>query len=259
MAASFSLLWQNSLDFARRESALLVPLVLSTIALGNAASILAIGLMRAMGGGGLFILIALLGLLLVFLGQLAVTTLVLKPGSTVGDGLRIAGKALPKLVTIWAGLLLILFIATVPITLALQLTGFDPSAAAARGQVQASDLLVISPVIVLMIWLAARLFVMQSALVDKNASPLAAVKASFVATNGDGLRLSGIVIGFAVLAQFVQFVAAFIATGLFVSLFKAAGSPFGASVMVALAAGMAGAAPALLSAIFAALYYRSRT
>jgi hypothetical protein len=256
MPQSLTTLWHQSLEFARRESALLVPLALSTFAIGNAASILAIGMIRSMGGQILMLLILVAGLFLVFLGQLAVTALVLKPGASVGEALRMAVKALPKLVLIWIGLIMILFVATIPATLALQMMGFDPRAA--QPQFQLGDLLAILPVILLMIWLAARLFVMQSALIDQNSLPLGATKLSFSTTKGDGLRLMGVIVGFAFLGQFVQFVAAFIASGLFISLFKAVGSPFGATVMVALAAGMAGAAPALLSSIFAAFYYRSK-
>jgi hypothetical protein len=257
MPPSLLTLWHQSLDFARRESPLLVPLALSTFAVGNAASILALGLMQAMGANGLLVIITLIGLLLVFLGQMAVTALVLKPGISVGESLKAASKALPKLILIWVGLIVILSIATIPVTLALQLTGFDPGAAR-RQALQAGDILIFIPVIILMIWMAGRLLVMQSALIEKNESPLGAVKASFALTKGNGLRLSGVVVGFALASQFVQFVAAFIASGLFVSLFKAAGSPFGGTVMIALAAGMAGAAPAMLSTIFAALYYRSK-
>jgi hypothetical protein len=256
MPPSLSSLWHQSLEFARRESALLVPVALSTFAIGNAASILAIGMIQSMGPLPLLLFIAVVGLLLVFLGQLAVTALVLKPGASVAEALRMATRALPKLVVIWLGLIFILFLASIPATLAMQMMGFDPRAT--KPQFQVGDVLAILPVIMLMIWLAARLLMMQSALIDKNASPLGAARSSFSATKGDGLRLAGVVVGFAIFGQFVQFVAAFIASGLFVSLFKAVGSPFGATVMVALAAGMAGAAPAMLSSIFAALYYRSR-
>jgi membrane-anchored glycerophosphoryl diester phosphodiesterase (GDPDase) len=254
MTVSISTLWRESLAFARRESALLVPLALSTLAMGQAGMIIATAIQRQAPVGGGVWLIFLLSYFLVLIGQLSIAALVLKPGSSVAEAINLAVRQSPKALAVLLMILCVLLLALLPCVALMAQNGMDLSSP--NPQLTMSDMLYLSPALGLALWIGVRLLSLHAVLVNENATVGEAVRKSFRLTKGHVLPLLAATVGFVVGSQILQILAGVIVTLIFSAFAGGEGMDLGVAVMVALGAGMASAIPAMLAAIFAALFYR---
>ncbi len=250
-------LWRETRGFVRRESKLLLPLALATMATGYAAYFLGFGIVTRQGLSAALAVLMLSAGALVVLGQLAITALALKPGMSVGESMRAATLAFPRMALIGIILLLLLLIASIPLSIALALAGIDPAAATRPGQGMAQ--IVAAPLLGFMLVITARLFVIQPVVIDQKTSVIQMCQTTFRLTRGATLPLLAINIFTVMCALLAQLIAGTITSGIFTIVESLLGAPFIASVMVALAAGMANAVVSLFATVFAALYYQARS
>ncbi len=256
MAELFSI-WRETLDFVRRESKLLMPLAMATLAIGYAAFFLGFGIQTRQGGSGLLMMLLLSAMALMFLGQLAITALVLKPRLSVAESLREATLAMPRIVLISILMGVLLLIVSIPLSIALAFAGIDVASTVQPGQ--PLSFVLAAPLLGFMLVILARLFPIQAVVIDRKTSVLEALRSSFQLTRNTTLNLLAAIFAFLIASQLVQLVAALISSAIFTPLAAMISAPFAGTVMVALAVGMANAVISLLSTVFAAFFYKSRT
>jgi membrane-anchored glycerophosphoryl diester phosphodiesterase (GDPDase) len=254
MTVSISTLFRESIAFARREAALLVPLSLSTLAMGQAGMIIATAIQRQAPVGGAVWLIFLLSYFLVLVGQMSIAALVLKPGTSVAEAISLAVRRSPKAIAVLLMILFVLLLALVPCVALMAQSGIDLSSP--TPQLTMADMLYLSPALGLALWIGVRMIALHAVLVNENATVHDAIKRTFTLTKGHVLPLLGATAAFIFGAQILQILAGMIVTLIFSAFTGSVGMDFGVAVVVALGAGMASAIPAMLAAIFAALFYR---
>jgi hypothetical protein len=255
MSVSFSTLWQESFAFARRESSLLIPLSLSTLAMGQAGAVIAATVLRQVPTGGTATLVFLLSYFLIMVGQLAITALVLKPGTSVAEAINLAVRRVPKMVGLMLLIVFLLLLVLLPCVALISMRGFDVSSP--NPQLTLGDLLLLSPFFALALWINVRLFPVQALVIEQDPPLLQACAKAFARTKGKALPIIAVVASLLFITQVVQLVAATLVSALFSIVSGTAGLDFGGTVMVALGAGMAAAYPAMIAVIFAALFYKS--
>ncbi len=254
MPLSMQQTWSETVSFVRRESSLLIPLSLSTLALGQAGLVMVITEIRSGAAGGGLPLLIFGCWLLVTLGQLAISALVLMPGSSVGEALRRGASNLPKMAIIVVWTVMIAVLIAAPLTLLLQKGGLDPNNAAQSLRPQ--DLLILSPVVILAIWFSVRTLVLHAVLIDKKRSALGSLIDSFKLTKGRTGALLPVVMLFFVIGQLIQMVVALVASLLLTSIMTMLGAPVVGVALASLVAGAAAAAPSAYQSVFSALLYR---
>jgi hypothetical protein len=258
MAIPVAALWQDTMAFVRRESALLVPLSLATLGIGDASLNLLAGVWReAMPappptGTGLGMLLAVLWSVV---GQLAIMALALSRGGlSVGEALRLASWRLPRVVIVGITLLWAVTILLLPLLLMLTASGVDLGTPNPKIPPLASFYgFLISGIIV---WIGVRLAPMNAAIVDRNPTVLAAFRDTFRLTRGH----AAILLGLAALYLLAWVLGTSIATGLvgliFIPASAALGIPFAGKVMVALGGAMVASGLGMIAAVFMAKLYR---
>jgi hypothetical protein len=255
MSVTMSALWQQSIAFARRESALLVPLALSTLAMGQAGMIVATAIQRqAPQGGGVWLIFGL-SYFLVLVGQMSIAALVLNPGISVSEAINLAVRRSPKAIAVLLLAAFVLLFAMIPCVALMARNGFDLSSA--NPQLTLADLLFLAPVFGFALWIGVRLFPLHALLVSEKGNVFDAIGRALALTKGQVLPLLAVVAAFLAGSQLLQMVASLIVGVIFSVFSGGAALDFGVAVMVALGAGMASAIPAMLAAIFAAFYYKT--
>jgi hypothetical protein len=187
--SSFSIdaVWDDMIVFLRRESGLVLPLALATFGIAMIMMGFSARPMDAMSAGtakaGLQIVWTIPAMLLTVLGNMAISLLVLRAGTTVGESLRTAIGRLP--VVIGIGLLvglaacIIGIVAVVLVTLLGTLLGADPAT-----KQNLAMLIIIVPAA----WIGIRLVLMWQLVADGAQGPIASLRASFALTKGHALR-----------------------------------------------------------------------
>lgn len=138
-------------------------------------------------------------------GKLAITALALDPHAGRPGAIQIAGRRFLPTVGISLALLAAVLIATAPMWIALQLSGFDFAAAASGHLTPPSDavrgfiVLYGLAFAVLVIWVAARLSALLPTIVMERRG-LGALRRSFRLTRGFALRIAGVVLLYAIVA-----------------------------------------------------------
>jgi hypothetical protein len=255
MSVPMSALWQQSIAFARRESALLVPLALSTLAMGQAGMMVATAIQRQAPQGGGVWLVFCLSYFLVLVGQMSIAALVLNPGISVSEAINLAVRRAPKAIAVLLLSAFILLFAMIPSVALMARSGFDLSSA--NPQLSYADLLYLAPVLGLALWIGVRLFPIHALLVSEKGNVFNAIGRAFALTKGRVLPLLAVAAAFLMGSQLLQMIAGLVVGGIFSAFSGGAAMDFGVAVMVALGAGMASAIPAMLAAIFAALFYKT--
>jgi hypothetical protein len=255
MSVSLVAIWQQSLAFARRESTLLIPLALSTLAMGQAGMMIATAIERQAAQGGGVWLVFCLSYFLVLVGQMSIAALVLKPGISVAEAINLAVRQSPKAVAALLLTAFVLVLALIPCVILMAKNGLDLTSP--NPQLTPADLLFVAPVLALAFWISVRLFTLHAFLVSEKGNVFDAIRAAFAQTRGQVLPLLAVVGAFILGSQFLQMIAGIIVAAIFSIFSGSAEIDFGVTVMVALGAGMASAFPSMLSAIFAATFFRS--
>ncbi len=250
-------IWDESVAFIKRESALLVPLLLATFVVGDAGMTLINGTMSASGGqlGAASGVGAMLALLLTMTGQLAVTVMVLRDRVSVGEAIRLGLTRLPKLLIIGLMFVSVALLALLPVVIILVGAGYDLTAA--RPNLPLWSSVVFLAFAGVAIWLGVRLSTLTALIVDRDPPLVQGIKNSFAMTSGYGWRILGVFILYGLVALVLGGVARFVFGGAFVLLGGAIGMPGLGMVLAAIASGVVGGALAMMASIFMAHLYRA--
>jgi hypothetical protein len=189
-AFSLSTVWEETIAFLRREAGLLVPVAL---ALFGSAQIL---VMLAMGSGmgkpetaSPQSLLIFPGLLLMLLGNLAVTRLALIPGTSVGEALSGAIRRLPialaACLLIALALSAIVTVILVAATFGAMSSGTDIKSAGMTNQL---TLLAVIPMIILFV----RLMMLMPVLAMEREGVVAAIRRTWHLGRGNAMRFLGV-------------------------------------------------------------------
>jgi hypothetical protein len=256
MSLPVSQSWDATLDFVKRESHLLVPLALGTLAVGQAAVELGIQLHQRHVGMAALLVLIIPGILLMLGGQLSIFSLVLNPGISVGEALKKGFSRLPRLMAFSLGMGALFVALIFPVMIILLKNGYDP-AAAKPVELPSYAVIWAGAVMTIMLWASVRTYFAAALMVDADASVRSAVFGSFSLTRGRAAMLLGVAMIFLVVGTVIQSAAEVIVGIFFGALGKLLAMPLLPVVMVALGVGMAAAAVGLVTAVFVAMLYRS--
>jgi hypothetical protein len=248
--------WDDAMAFIRRESSLLVPLALATLLVGDVVGALARPANPATAPSALANLAMLAAAIWSIVGQLSITALVLKPGSSVGDAIGLGVRRLGKVLLVALMLGVALTIALLPVVVALISSGFSPSVPESVRNVPTWAGFYIGILTVLVMWVAARLILVNPLLVDKNPGPLAAIKAGFGLTRGIVAQIIVVLVIYLIVLVILLNAVRFVAGSLFALIGAAADSAFLGLVLTALASGLVATALSTVAAVFIAMLYR---
>lgn len=257
MAVSMNSVWDESIAFIRRESALLVPLALATIGLGSAAFNIVKPIAAHAGSSVLWSLLLGFALGLIVIGQQAIFALVLQPGRSVGEAIGIGARTMPKFAALVALLVGILLIAMLPLTLMLRAAGVDLGGAQPR--LPPLAIFYVALLMVVTAWVNLRMITLLPLIVDRNPPLFAAIRESFAATRGQAARLLGVMLLYMLVAGVVVAATGAVAGLIFKMIGEAAGTPFAGHVMLALTLAAVNAGFALIATTFVGHYYRALT
>jgi hypothetical protein len=248
--------WEDAIDFIKRESALLIPLALATLLVGDVIGALA----RPEGSGGQSSLLANFAVLAAaiwsIVGQLSITALVLKPGSSVGEAIAAGIRRLGKVLAVALILGVALALAMLPVVAALVSAGFDPAVPDSVRNVPTWAAVYTGFLAIVTAWFAARLTLINPLLVDRNPGLLEAIRTGFGLTRGIVAQIIVVLIIYIVVLVIMLNAVRFVAGSLFALLTGAVGSPFLGRVLTALMSGIVATALSLVAAVFVAMLYR---
>ncbi|ATE64304.1 hypothetical protein [Rhizorhabdus dicambivorans] len=210
---SFSLgtVWEETASLLRRERALLIPVALALF--GPAQVMIELGMPRdmpgnpaeqAMQGKALLVLPAML---LVFLGNLAITRLALVPGISVAealsDGLRRLPRTLGAMLLLGVALAAIAILIAIAATLGILVFGGDPRSPAVSAQLVT---LIMIPAFVLLV----RMMLLVPAVAMEEGGVIDALRRGWALGRGNALRLTGMLLIVLILTAIVQLIETFV-------------------------------------------------
>ena len=248
--------WDDSVAFVRRESALLIPLTLATIYIGNVGA----GLAQWNGKTDQPSIVAnallLAAVILSIVGQLAVVSLVLTPGQSVGEALRKGATRLGKLFLVVLVIALVLTLAAIPLSIVMVANGLEPGNPDTMRNLPAWMVLVILIASAGGVWLAIRLSLVNVLIVDRNPGVVETLKQGFALTRGMAARLCLVALLYGAVLLVLSTAVRFVAGSLFALIGDALDSPFAGTVMTSLVDGLVTAALSLVATVFIAQLYR---
>ncbi|MFM9976877.1 MAG: hypothetical protein ACKVOP_02365 [Sphingomonadaceae bacterium] len=256
---SMNLVWDDTVAFIRRERALLWPLALATIFIGDIAVALAGGGVQpgkvALGAALLFIVAALWSML----GQLAIIALVLHPGRSVGEALRHGAARLGKVVLIALLIGLVAAVTMMPFLAGLVANGIDPAKPESMAQLPGWASLVMLVYLGGLLWIGVRLAMLNALIVDRNPGVLVAIRQAFGLTRGIVSRLALVFGVYLIVLVTMSSAVRFVLGSVFALLGAALGAPFVGEVLTAIGTGLVTTALSAVAAIFLAVLYRRVT
>lgn len=254
MTISMSAVWDESLVLLKRERQLLVPLALATIGIGSAASAL-IRPETVQAGTSVTTIAAMLAAnLLNLIGSLAIIALVLKPGLSVAEGLRLAIARMPK---IFAFVLLSFFaivVAAMPI--GLTMTSGAISAQTAFSDLPPLALLLTLVGLLILVYFGLRLVTLNVIIIDTNPPLGTAINAAFAQSQGLVLKLIGVTLLFFIVGAVLSGAILSVLGSLFTLIGESLGLPLLGKTIGALAGGMIDALLSMLAAVFVTKLYQ---
>ncbi len=253
---SMNQVWDDSIAFIRRESALLIPLALATVYVADVVAALATAATKPTEPNALITIAIIAAALWSIVGQLSIVSLVLKPGQSVGEALAHGLSRLGKVMLIALLLGLAVSIALLPIAVAAVASGADPAKPETLQNLPGWISLMMLVVLGGLIWLGVRLALMNALIVDRNPGVVNALKGGFALTKGITARLFLVVLLYAVVLLVLGSAVRFVAGSMFALLGNALESPFAGAVLTALVSGLVSTAMSLIATVFLANLYR---
>lgn len=198
--------WNETAEFVRREAGLLLPVSFMLLALPNALMELLIPPPPMPGQApepGLWLLLVPLLVVAGMIGNVAISYLAIRPGSSVGEALRRGAARMPALLgaAILLGIAFVVLFFIVALFVAMLVPGAmtaaqggTPTPAMLRGILYV--MLIIAPVA---IYFAARLMVMTPAAAAESGGPLNLIARSWGLTAGHVWKLVGFLLLVAIL------------------------------------------------------------
>jgi hypothetical protein len=256
---SMNQIWDDTIAFIRREQALLVPVALATLLIGDVIGSLATGAGPEGQPSSAGFLPMLLALLISFFGQLTIIALVLRPGRTVGEAMRLAVSCYGKLLLVLLVVMALVAAAMIPIAIAVQLSGVDMSSPESMANLPGWVSLIMVIVLGGLIWFGIRLSLINGLIVDRNPPLFEAMKSALVMSKGISARLAVIAVVYLVTALILTSATRFVLGSGFALLGNAIGSPFLGKVLTALGTGLVGTALSTIATVFLAILYWHRS
>jgi hypothetical protein len=253
---SMNQIWDDSLAFIRRESALLVPLAMATIYLADVIATLATTAAPSTEPNPLTTILFVAAALWSVVGQLAIVSLVLKPGQSVREALVHALSRLGKVMAIALILGLAISTALLPVAVAAVASGADPATPETLQNLPGWIAVIALAVLGVMAWLGVRLALMNALIVDRNPGIVDALKGGFALTKGIAAQLTLVVVLYAVLLLVLSSAAKSVAGGLFTLIGARLESPLLGALMTALVSALITTAMSVVATVFLATLYR---
>jgi hypothetical protein len=247
--------WDDSIAFIRRESALLIPLALATLYVGDVVANLAQGFSTPAKPNPVATIAILAATVWSIVGQLSIVSLVLKPGQSVGEALMHGGARLGKVLLIALLLGVVVALALTPIGAIAVASGANPAVPESLQKLPGWLGLVLFAVLGGLIWLGIRLSLMNVLIVDRNPGVVESIKHGFALTRGITARLCLVIFLYALMLLVLGGAVKFVAGSLFALVGAGLGSPFAGSVMTALVTGIVNTGLALIATVFLAIVY----
>lgn len=254
MTISMSAIWDESIALVKRERHLLVPLALATIGIGSAASALIQPEPGQAGSVTIAFVATLAANLLKLIGSLAIIALVLRPGFSVAEAIRLALARMPKML----GLILLYFLAILVILLPAVLAA-NPASLSAKTALQdipPRALLLALIGLFVIIYSGMRLVTLNVIIIDRDPPLWNAVKAAFAQSRGLTIKLVGVLLLFVFVNAVVTGATVAVLGSLFALLGKALALPLLGKTVAALAGGMIEALMSILLAVFISKLYQ---
>lgn len=250
--------WDDAMAFIRRESALLIPLALATVFVGDVVGTLAQGGKPGAEPSGVAFVAILAAAVWSIVGQLSLNALVLRPGLSVGEAISVGVARLGKTILIGILLGIGLFIALVPVGAALIASGFNPQNPEAMRDLPTWAAFYVGLLSIVMLWIGARLLLLNPLLVDRNPGVIATIKESFGLTRGIAAQIVLVLLIYIIVLAILTGAVRFVVGSIAALIAAAAGSQFLGSVITALASGLMATALSLVAAVFIACLYARR-
>jgi hypothetical protein len=250
--------WDDAMAFIRRESALLIPLALATVFLGDVIGTLAQSRAPDAQPSGFSTIVFLIAALWSTVGQLSITALVLRPGSSVGEAIRIGVARLGKLLLIALILAGGFLLAMIPVATALASAGFNPENPQSLSQMPTWAAFYVGLLSVVMLWVVARLLLLNPLIVDRNPGPIAALKSAFGMTRGIAAQILLVLVIYVIVLAILTGAVKFVVGSLAAIIGAAVGQPFLGIVLTALASGLMATMLGLVAAVYIACLYARR-
>jgi hypothetical protein len=199
--------WNETAEFVRREAGLLFPVSFLLLSLPNAL-LEALTPVPPMPGqppeAGLWLLLVPVLLAASLVGNIAISYLALKPGTSVGEALRRGGARMPALLgaallltvagIVLLFILMVIAVLAVPGAINVAQSGGEPTPA------MVTAILIVFVVIVpIAVYFASRLLLMTPIAAAEGAGPIAMIGRSWRLTAGHAWRLIGFLILIALL------------------------------------------------------------
>lgn len=253
---SINQIWDESIAFIRREAALLVPLALATLYVGDVVTNLAQSFATPAKPSTAASIAILVGTIWSIVGQLSIASLILKPGQSVGEAMAHGGARLGKVLLIALVLGIVVALALTPIALIAIAHGANPEVPETLQKLPGWLGLLMIAILGILIWLGIRLSLMNALIVDRNPGVIDALKGGFRLTQGIAARLALVIILYALMLLVLGSAVKFVAGSLFSLLGAALGSAFAGAVMTALVAAIVNTGLALIATVFLVVLYR---
>lgn len=253
---SMNQVWDDTVAFVRREAALLFPLALATLYVGDVVVSLAAAARTAQGPTVTTALAIVAAAIWSVAGQLAIVSLVLRPGQSVGEALTHGVSRLGKVLLIALFFGLIASLAMIPIGAAVITSGVDLTNPQAAQNLPMSIIVVMLLTALVLGWLGLRLLLMNALIVDRNPGVVETVKDGFALTRGIAARLLLVILVYVAVLSVVGSAIRFVSGSVFALVGAAIGSPFAGDVFVALITGLISTLFSLVAAVFLAMLYR---
>ncbi len=254
---SMTTVWDDSIAFLKRESAVLVPVWLALLTMGAAGATLALDAMNAAGKQGSVpaLMAFVIAMVIGTLGQLSVTAMVLRPGISVGESINLGLSRLPKMILVGLCFLGMAVAAVLPLAVILAASGFDVTARPPK--LPASAAFYLFALSIIGLWVGARLVTLTAQIVDTNAGVMDAFRGSFAHTRGMAVVVIGVLLLYLVVATVIGMVTKFLVGGPIGLLGSAIGAPGVGHVVSALAEGLVSGAMTLVASLFIAHFYKA--
>ena len=253
---SMNQIWDDSIAFIRREAALLIPLALATLYVGDVAANLATGFATPEKQNLLTTFVVLAAAIWSIVGQLAIISLVLNPGRSVAESLLNGSARLGKIILVALVLGIVAALAVSPIGAIAMTYGANPDVPASFQALPGWLNLLMLVILAGVVWLGVRLALMNALIVDRNPGVLDSLKGGFALTKGITARLFLIALLYGLMVLVLGSAVKFVAGSLFALIGSGLGSPFAGSVMTALVSGIINAGLSLIATVFLAILYR---
>lgn len=253
---SMNQIWDDSVAFIRRESALLVPLALATLYVSDVVSTLASGFSTPAEPDVLVTIAVFSATIWSIIGQLSIVSLVLQPGQSVGEALKHGVSRVGKVLLVALLLGLMVSVVLLPVGVAAVANGFNPQIPDSIQKMPGWVSVLVLASAGLVLWIAVRLALINSLIVDRNPGVIDAIKGGFALTSGIASRLLLVAVLYVLILLVLGKAVQFVAGSVFALLGAAIGSVFTGAVLTALVTGVVSAALSLVATVFLATLYR---